>query len=196
MNTLTGAWTQFNGWNANCFEIYNNVLYFGGNLGDVEQCFAGATDFTSPVNADMQCAYNYFDAPGRVKRMTMVQPFLTAGQTISPQISVDADFTIQTQTAPVQIVSGGSYWDTATWDNGIWFGSVIQTTSWLSTEALGHALAVHLTVNIDTDNGIGVPSLFDFALFDEANFDTNVNSQPVILQVNAFNALLEMGGFV
>jgi hypothetical protein len=196
MNTLTGAWCQFTGWNANCFEIYNNILYFGGNNGSINQCFVGSSDFDQPILANMQCAYNYFDAPGRIKRMTMVQPFLTAGETITPQISVDADFVIETQTAPITILNGGALWDTAVWDTSIWFGSTIQTTGWLSAEAMGHALAVHLTVNIAaTELGTNV-GLFDFSAFDTAEFDEGINTTSTILQVNAFNTILEMGGFV
>lgn len=196
MNALTGAWCQFTGWNANCFEIFNEELFFGGNVGDINQCFTGSSDFGTPILADMQCAYNYFDAPGRLKRMTMVQPFITAGETITPFISVDSDFQTQPQSAPIQILNGGALWDTAMWDISLWFGAVVQTTSWLSAEAMGHALAVHLTVNISVGGVDGTQALFDFAFFDQAQFDAGIDTTSTTLQVNAFNTILEMGGFV
>lgn len=197
INALTGAWCQFIGWNANCFEIFNNVLYFGGNKGDVNQCFVGSSDFGQPVLADMQCAYNYFDAPGRLKRMTMIQPFITAAQTITPFISIDADFAVQTQAAPVTVVDSGALWDIAVWDTSIWFGSIVQTTNWLSTQAIGHALAVHLTMNISTSSSIVQdPSYFDFAYFDETQFDAAVSTLATVLQVNAFNTIIETGAFI
>jgi hypothetical protein len=196
MNALTGAWCQFTGWNANCFEIYNNALYFGGNSGDVNECFVGSSDFATPIAGDMQCAYNYFDEPGRIKRMTMVQPFLTAAQTVTPQISVDADFVIQTQTAPVTVLDGGALWDTAKWDVDVWFGSVVQSVNWLGAEAMGHALAVHMTMSIG-NSGVGSSvGIFDFSYFDEATFDAGISTTSTVLQINAFNAILEMGGFV
>ncbi len=196
MNALTGAWCQFTGWNANCFEVFNDTLYFGGNLGDVNECFNGSDDFGKPILGDMQCAFNYFDAPGRIKRMTMVQPFLTSGQTITPFISIDSDFTTQVQAAPLQIVDSGALWDVAVWDTSTWFGGTVQTTNWISTAALGHALAVHLTVNIAAISG--APALFDFAYWDVSLFDASSDESgaSLLLQVNAFNALLEMGGFV
>ncbi len=144
----------------------------------------------------MQCAYNYFDAPGRIKRMTAVQPFITAGETIIPSISVDVDFRIQTQNAPVQILNGGALWDVAIWDTSTWFGSVIQTTDWLSAQAMGHALAVHLVVNAATPALGQPPAIFDFSLFDQAQFDVGFDSTATILRVNAFNAILEQGGFI
>src|SRR5882724_2427992 len=197
MNALKGAWCQFTGWNANCFEVFNNVLYFGGNVGDINKAFDGSTDFTTPILADMQCAYNYFDAPGRLKRMTMAQPFISAGQTITPFISVDADFHVQTQNAPLQIFNGGALWDVAVWDVDNWFGTVIQTTSWISTDAMGHALAMHLTINIATiSGGSGTLAQFDFSFFDQALFDASLDTTSISLQVNAFNSIIELGGFV
>lgn len=196
MNALTGAWCQFTGWNANCFEIYNNQLFFGGNLGQVMHAFSGSVDFTSPILADMQCAYNYFDEPGKLKRMTAIQPFITAGQTVSPFLAVDVDFVIQPQAAPVQILNGGALWDVAIWDTSVWFGSLVQTTSWYSAQALGHALAVHMSLNVANGISPGTQSLFDFSMFDEAEFDVGVDTTTITLQVNAFNALLEYGGFV
>lgn len=195
MNALTGAWCQFTGWNANCFEIFNNQLYFGGNAGQVNQAFIGSSDYTNSIQADMQCAYNYFDAPGNVKRVTMVQPFITAAQTISPSLSVDSDFVIQTQTAGFQILDAGSLWDQGTWDSAVWFGSTTQTTQWLSTEAVGHALAVHMTLNVSTNNSQAA-GIFDFTVFDTAEFDQSVTTNPTVLQVNAFNALYELGGVI
>ena len=34
MNTLTGAWCQFVGWDSNCFAIFNDLLYWGGKCRD------------------------------------------------------------------------------------------------------------------------------------------------------------------
>jgi hypothetical protein len=196
MNALTGAWCQFTGWNANCFEIYNNQLFFGGNTGEIMHAFSGSADFTSPILADMQCAYNYFDEPGKLKRMTAIQPFITAGQSVSPYLAVDSDFTIQTQSAPVQILNGGALWDTAIWDTSVWFGSLVQTTSWFSAQALGHALAVHMTLNVAGGQADGIQAVFDFSMFDEAEFDVGVDTTTLTLQVNAFNVILEYGGFI
>src|SRR5262249_31149821 len=44
MNVLTGAWCRFTGWNANCFETYNNNLYFGDNSGNVNIAYEGGSD--------------------------------------------------------------------------------------------------------------------------------------------------------
>lgn len=198
MNALTGAWCRFLGWNANVFEIYNNLLYFGDDSGSVNQAYEGGLDLDQPIAADMQCAFNWFDDPGRTKRMTMIQPLLTASGAIQPLLSVDADFATSTAVAPITILQGGALWDVALWDVATWPEASIIITNWDSVDALGHALAVRMRVNVSgTEPGVTLEG-FDFGKFDTAEFDAfpvSGGSAP-ILQVNAFNAIMELGGFI
>ena len=197
MNTLTGAWCNISGWNANCYEIFNNELYFGGNTGEVNKAFDGGLDLLDPILADMQCAFNYFDDPGRNKRITMVQPFLVASGTVTPTLGVDVDFISATATSTIQILAGGSLWDQAIWDTSLWAGGTQVVNNWLSVQALGHALAIRMTVNIITTNTtLSAAGLFDLGMFDNAQFDADVTTLAPTLQVNAFNCILEMGGFI
>ena len=195
MNTLTGAWCQFTGWSANCFEIFDNALYFGDNSGNVNLAYNGGLDLSTPIYSDMQCAFNYFDDPGRLKRMTMVQPLLTASGTITPTMSVDEDFSDNAPAAPVIVVGGsGSLWDSAIWDTSLWPEPSQPVVQWLSVQAIGHALAVRLQVN---SSPVASTTLgeFDLTVFDTAEFDGSTPGAPV-LQVNSINAILEFGGII
>lgn len=196
MNVLTGAWCQFTGWNANCFEIFNDDLYFGGNDGTVNLAYSGGLDLITPIAADMQCAFNYFDDPGRTKRMTMVQPLMVANGSISPTMSVDEDFAISTATAPITILTGTTVWDTARWDTDLWPVATTVIKQWLSVDAIGHALAVHMSVNVSSSSSISDTSEFDAGQFDTALFDQALANLAPQLQVNAFNAIIELGGFI
>lgn len=195
MNALTGAWCEFTGWNANCFELFNDNLYFGDNAGMVQKAYDGGLDGGSAIPADMQCAYNYFDDPGRTKRVTMVQPLMTAGGPITPTLSVDEDFNIASAAAPLTILTGGAVWDTAVWDSAVWPNATVQVKNWQSVQAIGHALALHMTVNVSTQSTIAIGE-FDIALFDTGQFDNGASNIAPILQVNAFNAIMELGGFI
>lgn len=195
MNTLTGAWCRFIGWNANCFEIYNNELYFGGNEGDVNLAYSGGLDLSSPIAATMQCAFNYFDDPGRTKRTTMVQPVMIAGAAITPLMSIDVDFLTSSTQAPITILVGGSLWDVALWDVDDWSGGSQLVNPWLSVQAMGHALSVHMDVNVSTQTG-SLLGVFDIGEFDAALFDEGENQLAPSLQVYAFNVILEMGGYI
>jgi hypothetical protein len=196
MNALTGAWCQFIGWNANCFELFDDQLYFGDNLGNVNLAYSGALDLNVPIYSDMQCAFNYFDDPGRIKRMTMVQPLLTSSGPVTPTMSVDEDFSDNAPSAPVIVIGPGASatWDLSLWDVAVWPQPSAPVTSWLSVQAIGHALAVRMQVNA-TSTPVESLGEFDVGLFDSAEFDEGAGGAP-ILQVNAFNAILEYGGFI
>jgi hypothetical protein len=195
MNTLTGAWCQFTGWNANTFALYNNNFYWGGNNGLVNQAYVSSGDYTSAIQADMQCAFNWLDEPGRTKRMTMVQPLLISGGSVTPTMAIDVDFTTSNASAPITILTGGSLWDVAKWDVAVWGGGTVTFDQFLSTEALGHALAIRMRVSVANDITTQI-GLFDIAQFDNAEFDGEISSLLPTLQVNAFNTISELGGAI
>lgn len=195
MNTLTGSWCQFIGWQANCFEIFGDKLYFGSDNGLVAQAYAGASDLGQPIAADMQCAFNWFDEPGRIKRMTMIQPLLTLGGVLTPTLSVDVDFETSTTVAPVSSFIGGALWDVAKWDVDIWPSLTVNYKSWLSVEAIGHAMAIRMRVNI-IGTGVNGQGVFDLTVFDTATFDGAASDTLPTLNINAFNSILEAGGAI
>lgn len=196
MCALTGAWCEINGWFANCFEIFNEGLYFGDNDGNVSKAFDSGTDFDQPIVADMQCAFNYFDDPGRNKRVTMVQPQMVASGSITPTISVDEDFNTATTSAPISILRGGASWDVSSWDIALWPEATIVVQPWLSVDAIGHALAIRMQVNVQASESVVIGG-FDIGEFDDAAFNTEASSgEASILQINSFNAILELGGFI
>lgn len=202
MNTITGAWCSFSGWNANCFEIYNESLYFGGNTGSVNLAYTGGLDYVSPIQYTMKCAFNYLDEPGRIKNANMIRPFFVADGTISPQIAINVDFADDAITAPVTSLSPvGAIWDTSVWDTGTWAQGTITVTNWLSCNALGTALSINMAVNISGSSAsqAALSSVFDIGTFDTMVFDGNGNITASglnipVLRVNVFELLLENGG--
>lgn len=195
MNTLTGAWCQFTGWNANTFAVYQNDLYWGGNDGSINQGYTGGVDYQTSIFADMQCAFNWLDEPGRTKRMTMVQPLLTVGSGITPTLAIDADFTTSTSIAPITTFQGTVLWDNAIWDFSQWPALSQVFDSWLTVNAIGHALAIRMQVNIAPPTA-STSSQFDIATFDVGTFGQGFDVNLPILQVNAFNCIAEMGGAI
>jgi hypothetical protein len=175
--------------------LFNNNLYFGDNLGNVCQGYVGSSDLFNTINADMQCAFNYFEDPGRIKRMTLVQPLITASGNITPFMGVDADFSTSSVSAPISTITGGALWGTAIWDQNVWPATQTNVISWYSVEVLGHALAVRMKINYSS----GISSfdgVFDIGVFDNAIFDSGLVTSSPSLAVNAFNAVLEFGGYV
>jgi hypothetical protein len=194
-NALTGAWSRITGWNANTFAIYKDALYWGDNKGTVNTGWIGQTDGGTSIPADMQCAFNWMDEPGKIKRMTMIQPLINIGANLTPTLSVDTDFQTSTATAPIQTITGGSLWDKALWDSSLWSVLSVNFISFLSVSALGHAMAVRMRYNIqDAVAASGIAGVFDIAVFDTSQFDSNFSSTSPVLSVYAFNCVVENGG--
>lgn len=138
MNTENGSWCKFTGWNANCFEELNDVLYFGGS-GTVYACDTGQDDDGSNIEADVQQAFSYFGSKGQIKKFTLARPtFLTNGD-INPAIVLNVDFEGRVPTAsPSFTASGASLWDVSPWDTSAWAIGDNLTKKWQSVTGVGY----------------------------------------------------------
>lgn len=163
MNTLTGAWCEYDNHNANTWVVFNDNLYFAGNDGDVYRADTGRADIDRPISAVGQTAYSAFGA-ANIKRFSMVKPLVTAAGTNRPALGLSADF-VETSTLSTPIAAaatGGSTWDGGqTWDGGaLWGGSdVVQSSEWTSIAALGTFGSIKFTAQTGVQSGGDVWSL-------------------------------------
>lgn len=117
MNTLTGAWCEFDGHDANCFHVFDGDLYFGYNEGAVAKADQTGADGQNPIVAVGQTAYDAGGGLGRQKRYTMVQPLIYTEGTTRVSVGISTDF-VETQSisTPVGAVPATALWDSAEWD--------------------------------------------------------------------------------
>jgi len=158
MNTLTGAWCQFVGMSANCWEVLNDVPYWGGNDGTVWQWDNGSGDGNNAITATVQTAFNYFGSRGHLKRWTMVRPIITTDGTVTPGVGLNIDFGTG---APISIpsvsTSGGALWDVALWDQAVWPINSAISANWTTIEGIGQCASIITkvaTVSNGTANGV------------------------------------------
>lgn len=152
MNTITKRWARFlpvganPGWPANCFEVFNGALYFGGK-GVVRKAWNGTSDAGLAIEGELLCAFNYFGTH-QEKHFTQVQPII--GWDSNPAqilIGVDVDFISTTPTSEVTLpTSSGGTWDSGTWDSATFGGNVALTKDWHGATGIGIAGAFHMRV--------------------------------------------------
>lgn len=151
MNTQTGAWTQFKDWNAFCWAVSRDTLYWGG-AGVLNEGDTGLDDGGSSIAASAKQAYNYFGARGKTKSMQMMRPILAISGAAQIAVGVDVDYTDTPPTA-FQTISGGSG---DPW-GGIWSAAWGQAATvyrrWFSTPGEGFAIAPRIRTSTD---GVGV----------------------------------------
>lgn len=146
MNTISKSWCNFTGWEANCFEVYNDQLYFGGN-GVVCKAWYGWQDNGSSIQGDGLQAFGYYGSPGRVKRATMVRPTVLANGTPASFANVAVDFDILDNSSTITATAGAfSAWDSGLWDAATWSTGLVPFRTWQSANTIGTALAPRVKV--------------------------------------------------
>lgn len=148
MNTRTGAWCRFKGYDARCWARFKDKLYFGGSDGHVYEAGVGTQDNRSGaarnIEGDIQTAFNYFGS-NQEKRFTMIRALVEANNTVSIQLGATADFADSgVLLAPISIEGEGAVWDDAIWDDAEWGTGKVFHKAWQATNRQGTALSVRL----------------------------------------------------
>ena len=148
MHTITKSWARFTNINADCWEIHNDDMYFGGS-GYVGQFWNADADNGNNINATVQQAYNYFDSRGTQKRYTLVRPIIqTIGGFPSILCGVNVDFEEGNATGTISFnpsANGNAIWGTSTWDNAIWGGATVINKNWQGVTGIGYCASLQLT---------------------------------------------------
>ncbi len=144
INTLTGAWCRFTGWNFNCFTVLNDKLYAGTNVGTMVEAWRGSMDGAVQIDAIGQCAYNYFGKPGVDKRFTAIQPLITTDQNVTPALGISTDFrdNASVSTPSASAVSSALY-DSATYDTDVYAVEGRTSADWTTVAGIGQCAALH-----------------------------------------------------
>jgi len=138
MNTITGAWTKFIAWDAFCWAILDDVLYFGGDT-VVDSADVGTDDKGADIETDVQQAYSYFGAKGQQKRFTMARPIFLADGDINPAIVLNVDFQTREPLSSPSFSGGGDpLWDIAPWDTSSWGIGDTIIQKWQSVTGIGY----------------------------------------------------------
>lgn len=177
MNTITGAWCRFLNIDAQCWELYNDFLYFGSTDGRVYKWDVGSGDYTGDedlgITATVQTAFNYFDTRGWKKRFTAIRPIInTDGSTVLPGVGLNVDFGNNGHiSTPSTINTPHALWDVAKWDVAMWPDNSNLVANWTTVDGIGQCASIITSVTT-TDNG---------------------NQQGVLLQLNGWDITMEKG---
>ncbi len=139
MNTITGAWADFQGWNANCFELYNDNLYFGGNT-FVGQAWNTNADAGSAINGFVLQSFNEYGDRGERKRATSMRPLMLTNGNPVIYGGVNWDYNLSNPTSPLTTAATVfGLWDSGVWDAAIWGGGLNPTNLLQATTGSGYA---------------------------------------------------------
>jgi hypothetical protein len=145
MNTVTGSWCRFQGENANCWAIFQDRLFYGGNNGQVKEADCQGFDDDGAISFDMETAFNYCGTQGQLKQFTQCRVLLSSDGQFQPGIGLNVDFASQSTTGPTAFAqSAGDLWDVATWDSGVWPVTNRIITDWNTVEGIGYCAGIRV----------------------------------------------------
>lgn len=170
MNTITGAWTRFVGWNIVSMAYFNDELYgsIGTKIYKLDQ--PGTNDFTAtgvsgkPIEAYARTAYHYFGGRNANKHFKMARPLLFSASELLPEINVDVDFELSaTLGSSESLPATGALWGSAIWGTSLWASGSSATREWLSVESIGYcaSLNMKLTVEAQTASWQGYDIIYE-----------------------------------
>lgn len=136
------SWCNFTGWEANCWELIDDDIYFGSN-GFVGKAWDGLDDNDTNISGTVIQAFSKFGNTDGQMRFTMMRPTLFTNG--SPQIlaSVNVDFNLATMNSPLSFTATAyAVWDGATpasrWDSGLWGAGLTVQNNWQGATGIGY----------------------------------------------------------
>lgn len=148
VNTKTGAWCRFKGYNAKTWGIYNSELYFGGAGGIVYKADDGYQDDGAVITGEAMQSWNYFGSRERLKEWTASQVvFRTNATSLVYGTNLQTDFNIGSEPATWgSTTTVSSPWGAGTPWGSPWASPVEAYTDWRSESAIGYNAALRLLV--------------------------------------------------
>lgn len=154
VNTETGAWSRFTGWDIRSLAVHENQIYFGTSDGRVMLGNSGGNDDGAVYTCRLALPFNHFRRPGQHKNIRQARATFRAASSFLPQLSCSVNYA---QSFPAPPSSVANYaedtWDVGLWDTAVWDATSterVTSTRWVSITGAGfvHALQVQVTFGI------------------------------------------------
>lgn len=148
------AWCNFTGWEANCWELWDDDIYFGGD-GFVAKAWNGLDDNGTNIACNGLQAFNDFGNDRLQKRFTMMRPILQSTGIPSVLAQMNIDFDLSDPSSPLSFAATSyATWDSGLWDFGIWGTDMSVLKNWQGCYGIGYWAAPRLkfaTSGINTE---------------------------------------------
>ncbi len=144
MNTRTKGWCNFTGWDADCFEVMNDELYFG-TANSVYKAFVGSSDNGNSINGEALQAFSYMGT-NNLKYFQMARPIIASDSSslgLLLGFNVDFDITPPIGTPTFSMATSG-VWGTGIWGTSTWGGTLAIRKDWQTIGGIGYTGALHM----------------------------------------------------
>lgn len=144
-NNITKAWCNFTGWEANCWELFEDEPYFGGD-GFVGRAWNGASDNGAAIPGFALQAFREYGGASQ-KQIESVRYHLRTNGSASIYGNVNVDYDTSDTSAqlnPSPVTAG--LWDVGLWDTATWGSDLVTSAEWQGATGIGYTFAPLLKV--------------------------------------------------
>jgi hypothetical protein len=193
MNTLTGAWCEFDGHTANCWLVYDDNLYFGGNTGSVFKADTGSLDFDQPITATGQTAYTALGT-AQTKRWLQCRALVTGTGAFRPQIGISTDFYETSLLSPgsASALPTSALFGSAVFGTSVFGASVNVSSDWVGMAGIGAFGSIKFVGRVGYNASIAGGE-WSTATWGASTWGAN-GSVEESLVINGFLVMAETGG--
>lgn len=145
-NTITGAWTRFQGWDARTFKDTSIGLLFGD--GDsVKIAWSGESDSNQNIVCEVVSAFNDFKDPVNKKLFTMIKPYFRTNGSPSVLYGINGDYNLEEIEGNMSFTEpDGMFWGSMFWGAMRWGSSFRAFQTWQTVGKMYRAAAVRIKV--------------------------------------------------
>lgn len=171
VNSNTGAWCKFTGWDMAAMETYNGFLHFADINGGLWIGNVTGMDGTAPYTGVCIPLYEDLGAPASRKIARNGRVVKRSRYPALEKLTGKFDFSTDTPPPPnAANLSSGSVWGAGIWDQAVWGESAgeVVTGTWRSLGGSGQDVSVCLQVSSGDVTPLDVEIIRVDALFEMA----------------------------
>ena len=143
MNAITGAWAKFTGWEANCFAVFQDDLYYGGN-NVVVKAWDGNADNGSNIVGNSKTAFDYFDSQSK-KQFKQARPIIATNGSPTVELGLNIDYEDGDRLGTLTFSgSTSALWGISLWGIGLWGSGLRTIKDWIGVTGIGKCAATRL----------------------------------------------------
>jgi len=149
--SVTKAWSTLEGFDALCWRLFRQDMFFGTADGVVYQGLTGFLDGValdgsggSAIEFEAQQAFSILEHSGP-KYVSMVRPSIVSGAIPNILVGVLFDYNVETVFGDLAIAAvDAAFWDADLWDSGLWGSGLLVNREWTTVGGEGYACSIRL----------------------------------------------------
>jgi len=159
VDTVTGGYTKFTGWDASQFVSHNGNLYFGGAT-DLWQADTGRDDNGADIELIAQPAFNNLGISNK-KKVSNARLYVESEGSINADMQIAYDYGAPAFQGTQSSQTDGAEWDAAEWDTAEWAGVSSRLINFV-TSGVGLYVSIQLKASLNGQELIWYQTTYNF----------------------------------